>query len=57
MINKDQALTRLLDLRSICIIHSNGKENSSEVFNLLNSAFEISSDPVESPPLILEAIT
>jgi pyrimidine-nucleoside phosphorylase len=38
------------------IIHSNGQENSAEVLEILNTAFEISSEPVEPPPLVLEII-
>ena len=41
----------------LCIIHSNGHEDEARLSELLASAFEISSDPVEPPPLILEIIT
>jgi len=41
----------------LCTIHSNGHEDEAQLFQLLESAFEISSDPVEPPPLVLEVIT
>jgi pyrimidine-nucleoside phosphorylase len=40
----------------LCIIHSNGHENESQLFQTLEPAFQISEHPVEPPPLILEII-
>jgi len=40
----------------LCIIHSNGHENETALFQTLKPAFEIASDPVEPPPLIMEEI-
>ena len=40
----------------LCILHSNGKEDSTEVLKILNAAFDISIEPVAPPPLILEKI-
>lgn len=41
----------------LCTIHSNGHEDETQLAQLLDSAFEISDDPVEPLPLILEEIT
>jgi pyrimidine-nucleoside phosphorylase len=41
----------------LCVVHSNGHENETELFQTLEAAFEISSTPVEPPPLLLETIT
>ena len=41
----------------LCIIHSNGHENAAELHETLASAFKISSNPVDSLPLVLEEIT
>lgn len=40
----------------LCIIHSNGHEDEMQLSQLLESAFEVSPDPVEPPPLVLEVI-
>ncbi len=40
----------------MCMIHSNGHEDETALFQTLESAFEISSGSVEPPPLILEEI-
>ena len=40
----------------LCIIHSNGHEDPTQLFQTLESAFNISGDPVDPPPLILEII-
>ncbi|MEN7972622.1 MAG: thymidine phosphorylase [Verrucomicrobiota bacterium] len=40
----------------LCTIHSNGREDEKQLFELLESAFEISESPIESSPLILEII-
>ena len=40
----------------LCTIHSNGREDEAALFKTLEPAFEISNDPVEAPPLILEII-
>ena len=40
----------------LCIIHSNEREDEAQLFELLESAFDISPDPVEPPPLVLEVI-
>ena len=39
-----------------CILHTNGHEDEAALFKTLEPAFEISNDPVEPPPLILEII-
>jgi pyrimidine-nucleoside phosphorylase len=41
----------------LCVVHSNGHENETELFQTVEAAFEISSTPVEPPPLLLETIT
>jgi len=41
----------------LCIIHSNGNEDKIQLSQLLASAFKISPDPVDPPPLILETVT
>ena len=38
------------------IIHSNGHEDKTELFRLLETAFTILDEPVDPPPLILEVI-
>ncbi|MEN8254010.1 MAG: thymidine phosphorylase, partial [Verrucomicrobiota bacterium] len=38
----------------LCTIHSNGREDTARLSQLLESAFEISDHPVEPPPLVLE---
>ncbi|MDF7798930.1 thymidine phosphorylase [Pontiellaceae bacterium B1224] len=40
----------------LCIIHSNGHEDESQLFQTLETAFQISENPVEPPPLIMEII-
>jgi thymidine phosphorylase len=40
----------------LCIIHSNGRENESQLFQTLEATFEISEHPVEPPRLIIEII-
>jgi len=40
----------------LCIIHSNRKEDLSEISKLLRAAFKISPDPIEPSPLVLEII-
>ncbi|VGO14944.1 Pyrimidine-nucleoside phosphorylase [Pontiella desulfatans] len=40
----------------LCILHSNGHEDEAQLRQLLGSAFEVSAEPVESPPLIIEVI-
>lgn len=40
----------------LCIIHSNGHENSETLFQTLETAFGFSNDPVTPPPLILETL-
>ncbi len=40
----------------LCTIHSNGHEDRSQLLQLLHSAFAVSPDPVEPPPLILEVL-
>ncbi len=40
----------------LCVIHSNGHENPAHLFQTLEAAFEITNDPAEPPPLILETI-
>jgi len=40
----------------LCIIHTNGYEDQAQLFNLLKPAFEISPDPIEPPPLVLEEV-
>ncbi|WP_372845038.1 thymidine phosphorylase [Pontiella sp.] len=40
----------------LCTVHSNGHENEAELRKLLDSAFEISANPVAAPPLIIEVI-
>ena len=40
----------------LCIIHSNDHEDQTQVMELLESAFTITADPVEPPPLILERL-
>ncbi|MDF7805799.1 thymidine phosphorylase [Pontiellaceae bacterium B12219] len=44
----------------LCIIHSNGRENDlspqRSCFQTLETAFQISEQPVEAPPLIIEVI-
>ncbi len=47
---------RIEEGEPLCIVHSNGHEDASRLSELLESAFEISSEPVKSPPLILETI-
>lgn len=41
----------------LCIIHTNGHEDKIQLVNLLESAFNISAEPIESPPLVLEEIS
>ncbi len=41
----------------LCIVHSNGHEDKIQIVNLLESAFNISAEPIESPPLVLEEIS
>jgi pyrimidine-nucleoside phosphorylase len=40
----------------LCIIHSNGHENQTALFQTLEPAFQIAPEPTEAPPLILEII-
>ena len=40
----------------LCILHSNTHEEKSQLFQTLEAAFSISSNPVAPPPLILEEI-
>jgi len=40
----------------LCVIHSNGHEDETQLFQLMESAFEVSPGPVEPPPLVLEVI-
>ena len=40
----------------LCILHSNGHENSTQLFQTLEAAFEIMPDAPVIPPLILETI-
>jgi pyrimidine-nucleoside phosphorylase len=47
---------RIEEGEPFCIIHSNGHEDKAQFFQTLEKAFEISCDPVESPPLVLEVI-
>ncbi len=41
----------------LCTIHSNDREDKTRLSQLLESAFEVSPDPVEPLPLVLEVIT
>jgi len=41
----------------LCIIHSNGHENSTELMQTLSSAFEVSEQPIQPKELIYEIIT
>ncbi len=40
----------------LCVIHSNDHKDETRLFPTLEPAFEISTEPVEPPPLILETI-
>jgi thymidine phosphorylase len=40
----------------LCVVHSNGQENQAQLMVLLKDAFDISAEPVEAPPLILERL-
>jgi pyrimidine-nucleoside phosphorylase len=40
----------------LCMIHSNGHEDEIALAALLTDAFEISGDPAEAPPLIMETV-
>jgi pyrimidine-nucleoside phosphorylase len=41
----------------LCVIHSNGHEDTEQLAAMLNSAFKITDDPVEPKELIYEIIT
>jgi len=41
----------------LCIIHSNGRENSTELMQTLAAAFEVSEQPIQPKELIYEIIT
>ncbi|VGO19814.1 thymidine phosphorylase [Pontiella sulfatireligans] len=41
----------------LCTIHSNGHEDEAQLQQLLESAFEISDNTIEPPPLILEIVS
>ncbi|MDZ8117954.1 thymidine phosphorylase [Pontiella agarivorans] len=43
--------------QALCTIHSNSRENTERLFQLLETAFSISPSPRIPPPLILETIT
>jgi pyrimidine-nucleoside phosphorylase len=40
----------------LCVVHSNGHEKQADLLKLLETAFGISEDPVDSPQLIIEVI-
>ncbi len=40
----------------LCLIHSNGHENETELLHAMKTAFKIVDQPVEAPPLVLETI-
>lgn len=40
----------------LCLIHSNGHENEKVLFQTLETAFRITPEPTEVPPLIIEII-
>jgi pyrimidine-nucleoside phosphorylase len=40
----------------LCMVHSNSHEEESHLAALLDAAFEISSEPAEAPPLIMEIL-
>ncbi len=41
----------------LCIVHSNGSEDQTQLFQLLENSFEISDKPIEPKELIYETIT
>ncbi len=41
----------------LCIVHSNGREDQTQLFQLLENSFEISDKPIEPKELIYETIT
>lgn len=40
----------------LCIVHSNGHEDKTQLFQLMESAFEITAESTEPPPLIIEVV-